>query len=62
MRLDPLGQKLGQRVDKLALLLTRHRLRGARQQAKRRLLSAWLDRASASRDACHCLRVSCRQL
>lgn len=50
MSLDPLGQKLGQRVDELALLLARHRLRGARQQPQREL-SARLDRASASGDA-----------
>jgi hypothetical protein len=37
MRLDPLGQKLGKRSNKLALLLAGHRLRGARQQAQREL-------------------------
>lgn len=61
MRLDPLGQKLGQRLDKLTLLLARHRLRGARQHAQREL-SARLGRAPAPGDASRCLNVRRCQL
>jgi hypothetical protein len=50
MRLDPLGQKLRQCLDKLVFLLACHRLRGARKQSQREL-SARLGRASASGDA-----------
>jgi hypothetical protein len=61
MRLDPLGQQLGKRTDKLALLLARHRLRGARQHAQREL-SARLGQAPAPGDACCCLSVRRCQL
>jgi hypothetical protein len=47
MRLDPLGQKLGQRPDELLLLLARHRQRDTRQEPQRRL-AAGLRRAPAS--------------
>jgi hypothetical protein len=47
MRLDPLGQKLGQRPDELLLLLARHGLLDTRQEPQRRL-SAGLRRARAT--------------
>jgi hypothetical protein len=47
MRLDPLGQKLGQRLDELLFLLARHGLRDTRQEAQRRLCTG-LRRARTS--------------
>jgi hypothetical protein len=65
MRLDPLGQKLGQCPDQLAFLLAGHRLRVARQEPQR-ALSARLCQARASGrtdySGCRLSATSCQLL